>query len=207
MGQKVHPLGFRVGITKKHQSQWFARFQKYGYSQSVLEDHMLRKTLLNLFSNLEKENALATKQSKKPGANVAKMPKITQILIERGLIPYEIGIQIHSDDCLAITKAIDNIKISKDLVSNLQKTRKYLFKVGTQLKNALNTTTAERSSLNDSSFKTKGESTDFTDKSKKRKIKFKKVKSNKYNQFSRRKTKKKIIKISVYAFKKLKETF
>ena len=24
MGQKVHPLGFRVGITKKHQSQWFA---------------------------------------------------------------------------------------------------------------------------------------------------------------------------------------
>ena len=44
MGQKVHPLGFRVGITKKHQSQWFARFQKYGYSQSVFEDHMLRKT-------------------------------------------------------------------------------------------------------------------------------------------------------------------
>lgn len=134
MGQKVHPLGFRVGITKKHQSQWFARFQKYGYSQSVVEDHMLRKTILNLFSNLEKENALKTKQSKKPGATAAKMPKITLIKIERGLIPYEIGIQVHSDDCLAITKAIDNIKISKDLVSNLQKTRKYLFKAGTLLK-------------------------------------------------------------------------
>ena len=141
MGQKVHPLGFRVGITKKHQSQWFARFQKYGYSQSVFEDHMLRKTLLNLFSNLEKENALATKQSKKVGANALKMPKITQIKIERGLIPYEIGIQIHSDVCLAITKAIDNIKISTDLVSNLQKTRKYLFKAGTQLKKAQNLTT------------------------------------------------------------------
>ena len=134
MGQKVHPLGFRVGITKKHQSQWFARFEKYGYSQSVFEDHMLRKTILNLFSNLEKENVLATKQSKKPGANVSKMPKITQIKIERGLIPYEIGIQIHSDDCLAITKAIDNIKFSRDLVSNLQKTRKYLLKKSTQLK-------------------------------------------------------------------------
>ncbi len=24
MGQKIHPLGFRVGITKKHKSQWFA---------------------------------------------------------------------------------------------------------------------------------------------------------------------------------------
>jgi ribosomal protein S3 len=134
MGQKVHPLGFRVGITKKHQSQWFARFQKYGYSQSVFEDHMLRKTLVNLFSNLEKENALATKQSKKSGATQAKLAKITQIKIERGLIPYEIGIQIHSDDCLSITKAIDNIKVSSDLVSKLQKTRKYLFKVGTQLK-------------------------------------------------------------------------
>lgn len=138
MGQKVHPLGFRVGITKKHQSQWFARFQKYSYSQSVLEDHMLRKTLLNLFSNLEKENsASATKQSKKTGkagANALKTPKITQIKIERGLIPYEIGIQVHSDDCLAITKAIDNIKLSKNLVSQLQKTRKYLFLAGSQLK-------------------------------------------------------------------------
>ena len=28
MGQKVHPIGLRVGITKKHQSQWFARFHK-----------------------------------------------------------------------------------------------------------------------------------------------------------------------------------
>ena len=139
MGQKVHPLGFRVGITKKHQSQWFAKFQKYNYSQSVFEDHMLRKTLLNLFSNLEKENALASKQSKKgtkAGANVSQTPKITQIKIERGLIPYEIGIQVHSDDCLAITKAIDNINISKDLVSHLQKTRKYLFLAGSQFKSS-----------------------------------------------------------------------
>lgn len=133
MGQKVHPLGFRVGITKKHQSQWFARFQKYGYAQSVVEDHMLRKTLLNLFSNLQADPAQLSKQSKKgtkPG-----VPKITQIKIERGLIPYEIGIQIHADDCLGLTKAIDNLKINKDLVSNLQKTRKYLFKTATQLKN------------------------------------------------------------------------
>nr|QIA46875.1 ribosomal protein S3 [Pandorina colemaniae] len=147
MGQKVHPLGFRVGITKKHQSQWFARFQKYGYAQSVFEDHMLRKTLLNLFNNLnadtgklssfstnEKENGSVIKASKKAGTNLVKKPKITQIKIERGLIPYEIGIQIHSDDCLSMTKAIDNIKLSTDLVSKLQKTRKFLYKAGSQLK-------------------------------------------------------------------------
>nr|YP_007890166.1 ribosomal protein S3 [Pleodorina starrii]AFY64437.1 ribosomal protein S3 [Pleodorina starrii] len=170
MGQKVHPLGFRVGITKKHQSQWFARFQKYGYSQSVFEDHMLRKTLLNLFSNLEKENALATKQSKKAGATQAKLAKITQIKIERGLIPYEIGIQIHSDDCLSITKAIDNIKVSSDLVSKLQKTRKYLFKVGTQLKKVQNITTVNANHDNQLNL-----DPIVTDKTKKRKynIKFK----------------------------------
>ena len=173
MGQKVHPLGFRVGITKKHQSQWFARFQKYGYSQSVFEDHMLRKTLLNLFSNLEKENALATKQSKKAGATQAKLAKITQIKIERGLIPYEIGIQIHSDDFLSITKAIDNIKVSSDLVSKLQKTRKYLFKVGTHLKKVQKITTVNTN--HDSQLNL---DTIVTDKTKKRKYKIK-FKSNK----------------------------
>nr|YP_009532117.1 ribosomal protein S3 [Volvox africanus]AXZ97320.1 ribosomal protein S3 [Volvox africanus] len=170
MGQKVHPLGFRVGITKKHQSQWFARFQKYGYSQSIFEDHMLRKTLLNLFSNLEKENALATKQTKKSEATQAQLAKITQIKIERGLIPYEIGIQIHSDDCLYITKAIDNIKISSDLVSKLQKTRKYLFKVGTHLKKVQNITTVNTKLDNQLNIEAI-----VTDKPKKRKynIKFK----------------------------------
>ena len=37
MGQKVHPLGFRVGITKKHQSQWFARFNKYKYEPKTIQ--------------------------------------------------------------------------------------------------------------------------------------------------------------------------
>lgn len=141
MGQKVHPLGFRVGITKKHQSDWFARFQKYGYSQSVYEDFMLRKTLLNIFANANLIDNASSKQSKKTGPNVSKTPKITQIKIERGLIPYEIAIQIHSDDCLAITKVIDNVQLSQKLTTSLQKTQKYLYKVGTQLKQTVKSST------------------------------------------------------------------
>nr|YP_009728198.1 ribosomal protein S3 [Colemanosphaera angeleri]QIA47151.1 ribosomal protein S3 [Colemanosphaera angeleri] len=215
MGQKVHPLGFRVGITKKHQSQWFAKFQKYGYSQTVLEDHMLRKTLLNLFNNMssdpvkssksdfEKENAVATKQAKKAGANLAKKAKITQIKIERGLIPYEIGIQIHSDDCLTITKAIDDIKISTDLVSKLQKTRKYLFKAGTQFKKeqklkTLNTTSA---SLNSD--------VSISSESKKRKFKIKVEKQVKGKTLfkSRRKQKKRLSKALFMRLKNIKKRF
>jgi ribosomal protein S3 len=216
MGQKVHPLGFRVGITKKHQSQWFARFQKYGYSQSVLEDHMLRKTLLNLFSNLEKENEQATKQAKKgnkPGSNASKTPKITQIKIERGLIPYEIGIQIHSDDCLAITKAIDNLKISKDLVSNLQKTRKYLFKAGAQLKNANSLDLQDENKVeHEAKPKNKSEAAGFGKQTKKRTFKLVKMRNaqnttkTKSKTFfkARRKPKKKMSKAAFMRLKAIK---
>jgi small subunit ribosomal protein S3 len=40
MGQKVHPLGFRLGITQDHQSHWFAN--KSMYPILVLEDRFIR---------------------------------------------------------------------------------------------------------------------------------------------------------------------
>jgi ribosomal protein S3 len=205
MGQKVHPLGFRVGITKKHQSQWFARFQKYAYSQSVFEDHMLRKTLVNLFSNLENESALATKQLKKRGATQPKAPKITQIKIERGLIPYEIGIQIHSNDCLSITKAIDNIKVSKDLVTNLQKTRKYLFKAGTQLKN-LSTQVSDNFNLSEAENSTIVPTTNIV-KKRTLKIQPKKQTKTKFVFKGKRKQKKKLSKAVFMRLKNIKRRF
>nr|YP_009185073.1 ribosomal protein S3 [Characiochloris acuminata]ALO63315.1 ribosomal protein S3 [Characiochloris acuminata] len=134
MGQKVHPLGFRVGITKKHQSQWFARFNKFKYSQSVLEDTMLRKTLMNLFPQLlsnsndkfsQSSNSSKMKKGKRDD-EITLTPRITQIKIERGLIPYEIGIQIHAENCDLLKSSINNLKINRDLVFLLQKTRRYL---------------------------------------------------------------------------------
>ena len=123
MGQKVHPLGFRVGITKKHQSQWFARFNKHKYAQSVLEDRMLRQTLTSLFPQLLNP---VLKKVQKRDEETSVVPKITQIKIERGLIPYEIGIQIHAENCDLIKSSIENLKINRDLVCKLQKTRRYL---------------------------------------------------------------------------------
>jgi ribosomal protein S3 len=130
MGQKVHPLGFRVGITKKHQSQWFARFNKYKYAQSVLEDRMLRQTLTNLFPELL--NPLLKKIVKKD-EDTTVTPKITQIKIERGLIPYEIGIGIYAENCELLKSAIDNLKVNRELVCKLQKARRYLLNLRTKL--------------------------------------------------------------------------
>ncbi|HIC85404.1 MAG TPA: 30S ribosomal protein S3 [Desulfobacterales bacterium] len=40
MGQKVHPIGFRLGIIKTWDSRWFA---KKDYPTFVVEDHKIRK--------------------------------------------------------------------------------------------------------------------------------------------------------------------
>ena len=47
MGQKVHPYGFRLGITTDHRSQWFSDSSKPGerYSDYVAEDITLRRFL------------------------------------------------------------------------------------------------------------------------------------------------------------------
>lgn len=143
MGQKVHPLGFRVGITKNHQSQWFARFHKHKYAQTVLEDRMLRETLANLFPQL-----LNPVLKKKRDDELSVIPKITQIKIERGLIPYEIGIQIHAENCDLIKSSIENLKVNRDLLCQLQKTRRYLQHLRFKLNNL--TTISESNSNIDS---------------------------------------------------------
>ncbi|OGF97057.1 MAG: hypothetical protein A2Z06_00790, partial [Candidatus Glassbacteria bacterium RBG_16_58_8] len=42
MGQKTHPIGFRLGITKDWQSRWF---EERGYSSLIMEDEKIRKYL------------------------------------------------------------------------------------------------------------------------------------------------------------------
>lgn len=42
MGQKVHPVGFRLGITKTWDSRWFAHRE---YARFVLEDYRIRRFL------------------------------------------------------------------------------------------------------------------------------------------------------------------
>jgi hypothetical protein len=134
MGQKIHPLGFRVGITKQHQSEWFARFHKHQYSQAIVEDRLIRETLMSLFPELL--NPMMKKVKKRDG-NQNVLPKITHIKIERGLIPYEIGIQIHAGNCELLKAAIDNLQLNEKLITNLQKTRTYLVDLRLKLKDLL----------------------------------------------------------------------
>nr|UXD06405.1 ribosomal protein S3 [Eutreptiella sp. CCMP389] len=48
MGQKVHPFGFRVGITQEHQSDWFAKSGQY--SIFLQEDKFIRDFIKSWFN-------------------------------------------------------------------------------------------------------------------------------------------------------------
>lgn len=41
MGQKIHPVGFRVGVIRGHDSQWYAH--KKVYSVALLQDYQIRE--------------------------------------------------------------------------------------------------------------------------------------------------------------------
>lgn len=49
MGQKTHPLGFRIGITQKHKSAWFANTAYY--PKYLKEDYEIRKYIEFKLSN------------------------------------------------------------------------------------------------------------------------------------------------------------
>jgi len=67
MGQKTHPLGFRLGIVKEHKSKWYASFDQY--SNILQEDDQIRTYIdtiakLNSISNIRIERNSVNNQIK-----------------------------------------------------------------------------------------------------------------------------------------------
>nr|YP_010195991.1 ribosomal protein S3 [Gracilaria bursa-pastoris]UAD83388.1 ribosomal protein S3 [Gracilaria bursa-pastoris] len=49
MGQKTHPLGFRIGITQKHSSSWFSNIKSY--AKLAQEDDQIRNLIEKQLNN------------------------------------------------------------------------------------------------------------------------------------------------------------
>jgi small subunit ribosomal protein S3 len=49
MGQKINPIGFRLGITQEHRSRWFADSKQY--PELLQEDHTIREYVRKELSN------------------------------------------------------------------------------------------------------------------------------------------------------------
>nr|YP_010208160.1 ribosomal protein S3 [Pseudo-nitzschia pungens]UBA15173.1 ribosomal protein S3 [Pseudo-nitzschia pungens] len=82
MGQKTHPLGFRLGVVQEHKSVWYANFNQYA---SILEEDDKIRTYINTISranyisnvkicrNVLKDHIQLTIETGKPGILVDDM--------------------------------------------------------------------------------------------------------------------------------------
>jgi small subunit ribosomal protein S3 len=63
MGQKTHPLGFRLGITQEHKSTWYANFNQYA---NVLQEDDKIRTYIN---TIAKTNSISNVKINRNGLN------------------------------------------------------------------------------------------------------------------------------------------
>ncbi len=63
MGQKTHPLGFRLGIIQNHKSSWYANFNQY--SNVLKEDDEIRTYI----KTISKANSISNVQINRNGLN------------------------------------------------------------------------------------------------------------------------------------------
>jgi small subunit ribosomal protein S3 len=63
MGQKTHPLGFRLGITKDHKSKWYANFNQYA---NILEEDDKIRTYID---KIARTNSIANVHINRNGLN------------------------------------------------------------------------------------------------------------------------------------------
>ena len=60
MGQKINPLGFRLGTTQDHHSLWFA--QPTNYSEGLEEDQKIRDSIKNYVEKNRQKNVQKNRQ-------------------------------------------------------------------------------------------------------------------------------------------------
>jgi len=63
MGQKTHPLGFRLGITQEHKAKWYTNFNQY--PEILKQDDQIRTYL----TQISKENGISNVEINRNGLN------------------------------------------------------------------------------------------------------------------------------------------
>ncbi len=108
MGQKVHPIGFRLGINKGWQSNWFA---KKDYSKLLHEDIFIRRYI--------KKNLYHAGISKIEIERAARRAKINIFSARPGIIIGKKGYDVDK-----LKKELQKILPDKQVVLNIKEVRK-----------------------------------------------------------------------------------
>jgi small subunit ribosomal protein S3 len=125
MGQKTHPLGFRLGITQEHKSTWYANLNKY--ANVLKEDDTIRTYIqtiskLNSISNVRiHRNGLNDQiqlniETGKPGILVGDLGTGLEKLLSnvKKLLPFERQLTIN---IFEVEKVDLNASLLADLVA------------------------------------------------------------------------------------------
>lgn len=107
MGQKVNPIGFRLGIYRDWDSRWFAGKE---YSHYVLEDHHIRKFL--------KKRLVQAGVSRVEIERAASKVRIKLHTARPGLVIGKKGIEIEN-----LKRALEK-KINREVIIDIQEVRK-----------------------------------------------------------------------------------
>lgn len=100
MGQKVHPTGFRLGITKDHNSVWYADSKDYSKRllndiqvRSYLEKKLEKASVSKIVIERPAQNAKITIHTARPGIVIGKKGEDVEVL--RQEVSAMMGIPVH----------------------------------------------------------------------------------------------------------------
>ena len=100
MGQKVHPTGIRLGITKDHYSVWYAGKDKYADNlltdiavRSLIEKRLEKASVSKVVIERPAQNAKVTIHTARPGIVIGKKGEDVEVL--RKDVSELMGIPVH----------------------------------------------------------------------------------------------------------------
>lgn len=111
MGQKVHPVGFRLGVNKPHQSKWFTSSKKYPIF--IEQDRFLRTLLVQKYA----EAGISSIEIER---------KVNQIWVTLRTANPRVIINKGQTDLEVIRKDLEN-QLHKYMLKNIFSQKKYEF--------------------------------------------------------------------------------
>ncbi len=125
MGQKVHPLGFRIGIHEDWRSHWFA---KKDYGRALLEDLSIRSFLKKTLNDVDTSQVIIDKAgdnlkitifSAKPGTVIGKKGHGIEELKRKLYNKYKKNVEISVQEVRNID--LDATLVAKSIAGQLER--------------------------------------------------------------------------------------
>ena len=108
MGQKVNPIGLRLGINRNWESRWFPAFN--GAPQNIAEDHKIRKFLKKELYDASVSDILSERTAKKV--------RVTVVAARPGIIIGKKGADVEK-----LKESLKKI-VNKDIFINIKEVKK-----------------------------------------------------------------------------------